>query len=100
MAPKDLVEKAVADNQIAIFSKTWCPFCKRVKALLKEKYPNVQSVTFELDEMDEGEEIQSYLLSKTGQRTVPNVFIAQEHIGGCDDTFAAQQNGRIANLLK
>ncbi|KAF5352785.1 hypothetical protein D9756_006209 [Leucocoprinus leucothites] len=100
MTPKDLVEKAITDNQIAIFSKSYCPFCKRAKALLKEKFPDAKSVIYELDEMDDGTDIQNYLHTKTGQRTVPNIFVGQEHIGGCDDTFAAEKAGRIATLLQ
>ncbi|KXN84979.1 Glutaredoxin-2 [Leucoagaricus sp. SymC.cos] len=75
MSTKDLVEKAIANNKIAIFSKSWCPFCARAKALLKEKYPEATSVIFELDEREDGADIQNYLHQKTLQRTVPNIFI-------------------------
>jgi glutaredoxin 3 len=46
-----------------------------------------------------GAAIQQYLAEKTGQRTVPNIFINQKHIGGCDDLLAAKANGSLQKLL-
>ena len=59
----------------------------------------VQAKIFELDEMDNGSDIQAKLLDKTGQRTVPNVFVKGEWIGGNDDTQAAKQSGKLQELL-
>jgi glutaredoxin 3 len=79
-----------------VFSKSWCPYSKKAKALLKEKYSEVEAEIFEsvnfavlvgayadgslwlyrLDERPDGSDIQNYLFEKTGQRTVPNVFIS------------------------
>ncbi|KAE9401450.1 hypothetical protein BT96DRAFT_602235 [Gymnopus androsaceus JB14] len=53
----------------------------------------------ELDETEGGDEIQSYLAEKTGQRTVPNIFVNKQHIGGNDDTQAAYKNGKLAELI-
>ncbi|KAI5897268.1 glutaredoxin-domain-containing protein [Schizophyllum commune H4-8] len=74
--------KALAENAICVFSRSWCPYCTRVKSLLDTRFPDAQRKYLELDKMDEGDDIQGYLQSKTGQRTVPNVFIKQKHIGG------------------
>ncbi|TRM55699.1 glutaredoxin [Schizophyllum amplum] len=100
MSIKALAEAAISENAICIFSRSWCPYSNRVKALLESKFPEAQKKYLELDKMEEGDELQSYLISKTGQRTVPNVFINQTHIGGCDDTTAMVQSGKIASLLK
>ena len=48
---------------------------------------------------EDGADIQDALLQKTGQKTVPNVFVNGEHVGGCDNTIAAHQNGRLQFLL-
>ena len=59
--------------QVVIFSKTTCPFCRKTKDLfdgLDVKYTSV-----ELDEMDNGPDVQDALLDSSGQRTVPNVVI-------------------------
>ncbi|KAF8515799.1 thioredoxin-like protein, partial [Hysterangium stoloniferum] len=72
----------IAQSTIVIFSKSWCPYCAYVICI--QQLLVVVEVTFvvRLDTMNEGADIQSYLHSKTGQRTVPNIFIKQQHIGG------------------
>ncbi|KAI0830760.1 thioredoxin-like protein [Trametes gibbosa] len=99
MAAKDLVENTISENQIAIFSKSYCPFCKRAKALLTSKFPNVPTKIYELDEMDDGAAIQDYLGEKTGQSTVPNIFINQQHVGGCDAVVGLDHSGKLASLV-
>ncbi|KAI0783338.1 glutaredoxin [Abortiporus biennis] len=99
MAAKELVEAAVSENKITIFSKTWCPYCKRAKALFASKYPGVATKIYELDELDDGAEIQNYLAEKTGQRSVPNIFVNQKHVGGCDDIVSLESKGQLAPLV-
>ncbi|KAI0660517.1 glutaredoxin [Cubamyces menziesii] len=99
MAAKDLVENTIADNKIAIFSKSYCPYCRRAKALLTSKFPDVPTKILELDQMDDGSEIQDYLQEKTGQRTVPNIFINQKHVGGCDAVVALDSSGKLNALV-
>ena len=48
---------------------------------------------------DDAQQIKDYLFEKTGQKTVPNVFVNGTHLGGCDNTLAAHADGRLANLL-
>ncbi|KDR85923.1 hypothetical protein GALMADRAFT_235091 [Galerina marginata CBS 339.88] len=100
MSVKQVVEDAIADNKVAIFSKSWCPYCKKVKALFNAEFPDVKATIYELDEREDGAAIQDYLYQKTGQRTVPNVFINKEHIGGSDDTAAAFKGGKLTALIK
>jgi len=99
MAAKDLVESTISQNKIAIFSKSWCPYCKRAKTLLTSKFPNAETKIYELDELNEGSEIQEYLQEKTGQRTVPNIFINQKHVGGCDAVVGLDSKGQLAGLV-
>lgn len=87
------VESAIIQNPVVVFSKTYCGYCTRANAVLKQVGEGlegyVQSEVFELDEMgDDGEKMQNYLFEKTGQRTVPNIFINGKHIGGCDDLLS------------
>lgn len=49
--------------------------------------------------MDNGSEIQNYLADKTGQRTVPNIFIKGQHIGGSDDLTKANSSGKVKTLI-
>ncbi|KAF8902196.1 thioredoxin-like protein [Gymnopilus junonius] len=100
MSVKQLVEDAITSNKITIFSKTWCPYSKKAKALLTSEFPDTKTVIYELDEREDGDDIQAYLFQKTGQRTVPNIFVNQKHIGGNDDTQAAFKNGTLTQLVK
>lgn len=49
--------------------------------------------------VDDGADIQDALLQKTGQKTVPNVFVNGKHLGGCDKTIESHQNGHLQFLL-
>jgi glutaredoxin 3 len=91
------LQRAVAENAVVVFSKSWCPYSKKAKDLLKTHYPEVQPaiyesvqmlsllvggypdvgvIVFRLDEKEDGgKAYQDYLEGKTGQRTVPNIFI-------------------------
>ncbi|KAJ3783092.1 glutaredoxin [Lentinula aff. detonsa] len=99
MAIKDLVESSIDENTVTIFSKSWCPYCKASKTLFEREFPDVPTKILELDEMEEGSEIQAYLAQKTGQRTVPNIFVNKQHIGGNDATQAAFKNGQLKTLI-
>ncbi|KAI0094515.1 glutaredoxin [Irpex rosettiformis] len=99
MAAKDIAENAIAGSTITVFSKTYCPYCKRAKGLLASEFPDVKTEILELDDRDDGNEIQDYLQQKTGQRSVPNIFINQRHVGGCDSIVALNKQGKLAGLV-
>lgn len=61
---------------------------------------SVDAKVIELDQIDNGAEVQSALLDISGQRTVPNVFIKGQHLGGNDDTQAAARSGKLEEMLK
>ncbi|KAG2219955.1 hypothetical protein INT45_002169 [Circinella minor] len=94
---EQIVEDAIKNNKIAVFSKSYCPYCTRAKRLLQEL--GQEFFVIELDKEANGAAIQDYLQKKSGQRTVPNIFINEEHIGGCDDLFAAKSSGKLNKLL-
>ena len=76
----NVVEQNVSTNAIMVFSKSYCPFCNKVKNLFKEN--GLAYKALELDLMGQlGVNIQATLLQKTGQKTVPSVFLDGSHIG-------------------
>lgn len=91
---KDLIQS----HKVIIFSKSYCPFCLKVKKLFENEL-HVPFKAIELDHDKEGISIQDYLKTITGQKTVPSVFIQGQHIGGCDSTYAAHQKGQLQALL-
>uniref|UniRef100_A0A8C3AEH7 thioredoxin-disulfide reductase (NADPH) n=1 Tax=Cyclopterus lumpus TaxID=8103 RepID=A0A8C3AEH7_CYCLU len=80
-----------------VFSKSYCPYCVKVKDLFKEL--NVECNVVELDLIEDGTTYQEMLLEMTGQKSVPNVFINKMHVGGCDKTMQAHEDGSLKQLL-
>lgn len=94
----DFAKAEIASNDVVVFSKAYCPFCTKTKQLLSKM--DIEAKVIELDEIDNGAEIQGALLDISGQRTVPNVFVKGVHLGGNDDTQAAAKNGKLEEMLK
>ncbi|BFY97246.1 hypothetical protein BsWGS_00286 [Bradybaena similaris] len=100
---KVLVDGTIANNKVAIFSKTGCPYCEKAKKTLS-KYvggliPANQYAVVEIAELPNCSQIQDYLQQLTGGRTVPKVFIKQKFVGGGDDVVAKDQSGELKALL-
>lgn len=92
-----VVQSAVNGAPVVVFSKTYCPYCKRVKGLFREL--GVRPTYYELDTRPDGGDIQDALLRHTGIRSVPQVFVAGKFIGGSDDTSAKYQAGELKPLV-
>ncbi|KIW49227.1 glutaredoxin [Exophiala xenobiotica] len=95
-AAKQKAQQIIDDNSVVVFSKSYCPYCRASKSLLNEKH--AKYFLMELDEVDDGAAIQDALEEITGQRSVPNIFIAQKHIGGNSDLQS--KKGQLDDLLK
>ena len=98
LTAKEIAEAAIKANRIMVFSKATCPYCVKAKKAIAKFESNIG--LFELDQMNNGMEIQAALLEISGQRTVPNVFINGKHVGGCDNTLAAIASGDFQKLLE
>lgn len=81
-----------------MFSKSYCPYCQYTKDLFNNMSVNAKVI--ELDQVDNGDDIQRALQVISGQRTVPNVFVKGQHLGGNDDTQAAARNGKLKQMLE
>jgi len=99
-ATKEYVMKEVKANKVVIFSKTYCPYCTKTKNLFLNTLKVDDTKVIELDQLSNGTTIQNTLAKITGQRTVPNVFVGGEHLGGNDDTHAAYSDGRLEKMLQ
>ena len=95
--PKVFVESVIASNKVAIFSKSYCPACIRTKKLFESLGQAYKAV--ELNEVSNSKAIADEVYKLTGKTTVPQVFVNGQRVGGCDDTFAAHQDGRLAAML-
>lgn len=79
---------------VLIYLTEWCPFCQRAKALLKKK-----NVSFGEIDVDDRPELRSWLTSASGQRTVPQVFINGQPVGGYTDLEKIDRQGKLDVLL-
>ncbi|KAH8692759.1 putative glutaredoxin Grx1 [Talaromyces proteolyticus] len=95
-AAKVKAQEIIADNNVVVFSKSYCPYCKATKSLLTEF--GAPYYVLELDQIQDGSAIQDALEEITNQRSVPNIFIKQQHIGGNSDLQARKAD--LPQLLK
>lgn len=81
--------------EVKVYSTTFCPYCVRAKSLLERK--GVAFTEINLDE--EAPEVKTELIQKTRHRTVPQIFINNEFIGGFDQLYALEKAGKLDELL-
>ncbi|KAI5194450.1 glutaredoxin [Aureobasidium subglaciale] len=88
-------------SPIIIFSKSYCPYSKKAKAILLEQY-NIVPAPYveELDLHPLGPQLQAALLKTTGRRTVPNVLINGKSIGGGDDIASLHEDDKLVSQIK
>lgn len=80
---------------VTMYTTQTCPYCVRAKALLKQRgVMAIDEIRVDLD----GAQRQR-MAELTGRRTVPQIFIGDTHVGGCDDLMALDQRGGLAPLL-
>ncbi|KAF8820620.1 putative glutaredoxin [Cardiosporidium cionae] len=91
---KNLVDSAISDNDVMVFSKTGCPYCRKAIMAINELNPKGLNV-LQIENLPDMAGIQDYLKEKTGGRSVPRVFIKGEFLGGGDETARAKQDGTL-----
>ncbi len=82
-------------SSIEIFSTPHCPYCQRAKALLDGKGVSYQ----EFDVSTDAAKLKE-MLDRSQRRTVPQIFIDGQHVGGSDDLSAAERSGELDRLLE
>jgi glutaredoxin 3 len=80
---------------VKMYTTAVCPYCVRAKQLLKSK--GVEQI--EEIRIDTDPEQRALMMESTGRRTVPQIFIGQTHVGGCDDLVALDAQGGLLTLL-
>eukprot|EP00644_Phytophthora_capsici_P000120 jgi/Phyca11/99837/e_gw1.4.1201.1 len=95
---EDIVWTAINQNPLVLFSKSYCPYCKKTKETLAGL--GAKPVVFELDTREDGAAIQAFLFRLTRQSTVPNLFIKGKSVGGNDNVQELQRSGELIDRLK
>ncbi|QTN24199.1 glutaredoxin 3 [Rhizobacter sp. AJA081-3] len=80
---------------VKMYTTQVCPYCQRAKALLKQRgVEQIEEIRVDLHPAE-----RDTMVHLTGRRTVPQIFIGDTHVGGCDDLVALDQRGGLAPLL-
>ena len=79
---------------VNLYTSLNCPYCVRARHLLDKKGVSYTEIRVDLQPEKRDE-----MIALTGKRTVPQIFINQENIGGCDDLYALEAAGKLDNLL-
>lgn len=85
----------MADVKVMMYATSWCPYCARARRLLEAK-----SVPFDEIDVEARPDARSEMMRRSGGRgTVPQIFIGDTHVGGCDDLHALEAAGDLDRLL-
>jgi len=81
-------------QKVVMYTTDWCGYCSRARALLERK-----NVSFEEIDVDEHPEAREEMMKRSGRTSVPQIFIGETHVGGCDDLHALEASGGLDPLL-
>ncbi len=80
---------------ITMYMTGWCPYCQRAGALLAGKNAAVTRI-----DIDDDPALRKEMIERSGRRSVPQIFIGDRHIGGCDDLVALDGSGELDRLIQ
>lgn len=84
-----------AAPRVAMYSTAVCPYCMRAEQLLRARgVSEIDKLRVDLDPA-----LRLEMMEKTGRRTVPQIYIGDTHVGGCDDLIALDHAGKLVALL-
>ncbi len=81
--------------KVEFFATSWCPYCTRARQLLAAKGVEIDEINVEADP-----EARAQMIARSGRSSVPQIFINQTHVGGCDDLIALDEAGGLDPLLQ
>ena len=81
--------------KVLMYLTASCPFCQSADRLLQQKGAAVEKIRVDLEPARRAE-----MMQKSGRRTVPQIWIGSRHVGGCDDLYALEREGKLDPLLE
>ena len=82
-------------SNVIMYSTPWCPFCQRAHALLRSKGAKIQNIN-----VSGNSELRKEMEQRSGGgTTVPQIWIGEQHVGGCDDLYELERKGELDALL-
>lgn len=79
---------------VILYTTRYCPFCVRAKALLDHK-----AVAYTDISVDNNPELRQEMMAKSGRHTVPQIWVGEHHVGGCDELMALERSGDLDEML-
>jgi glutaredoxin 3 len=80
---------------VTLYVSDWCPYCQRAKGLLAQK-----NIAFSEINVEEDLKFRNEMIARSNRRTVPQIFLGDKHIGGCEDLFALNDSGELDRLIQ
>lgn len=80
--------------KVTIYTRPFCPYCSRAVALLNEKGADFTEIEAGMDPT-----LRQEMMQRSGRNTFPQIFVGDQHIGGCDDMMALEEQGKLDSLL-
>jgi glutaredoxin 3 len=85
----------VTQPAVTLYMSEWCPFCQRARSLLTQK-----KVAFREINVEDEPKFREEMIARSNRRTVPQIFIGDRHVGGCDDLFQLDRSGELDRLIQ
>jgi glutaredoxin 3 len=85
----------MSQSRVTMYTTGWCPYCQRARGLMTKK-----GLTFEEINVDDDVKLREEMVARSGRRTVPQIFIGDRHVGGCDELFALDGSGELDRLIR
>ena len=86
---------ATAPPTVTLYVSDWCPYCMRARELLAKK-----NVAFSEINVEDEPKFRQEMVARSNRQTVPQIFIGDKHVGGCDDLFELDRSGELDRLLQ
>lgn len=80
--------------KVTIYTRPFCPYCSRALALLNDKRADFTEIEAGMDPA-----LRQEMMQRSGRNTFPQIFVGEQHIGGCDDMMALESEGKLDALL-
>jgi glutaredoxin 3 len=85
----------VTQPAVTLYVSDWCPYCQRAKGLLAQK-----NIVFSEINVEEQPKFREQMIARSNRRTVPQIFIGDRHVGGCDDLLELDRSGQLDRLIQ
>jgi glutaredoxin 3 len=80
---------------VTLYVSDWCPYCQRAKGLLTQK-----NIAFSEINVEDDVKFRNEMIARSNRRTVPQIFLGDKHIGGCEDLIALNDSGELDRLIQ